>query len=204
MRAGRRHQQRVAVRRRFGREVGADRAAGTGLVVDDHLLAQLLGELLRERAPNQGPTIASASIQIHAVPLRLAAAQARAWLVDRAAARLGVAPGDLEVSDGVAAVRGDPSRRASYADLVAGAHVELALDAGARVKTPAEHRLVGRSVPRVDIPAKATGGDVYVHDVRVPGMLHGRVVRPPYVGLDAGDFVGDSLASIDESSAMSS
>lgn len=152
------------------------------------------------RAPNQGPTIASASIQIHAVPLRLAAAQARAWLVDRAAARLGVAPGDLEVSDGVAAVRGDPSRRASYADLVAGAHVELALDAEARVKTPAEHRLVGRSVPRVDIPAKATGGDVYVHDVRVPGMLHGRVVRPPYVGLDAGDFVGDSLASVDESS----
>ncbi|MBP6564228.1 MAG: molybdopterin-dependent oxidoreductase [Burkholderiales bacterium] len=152
------------------------------------------------RAPNQGPTIASASIQIHAVPLRLAAAQARAWLVERAAARLGVPAADLDVNDGVVAVRGDPSRQASYADLVAGGHVELRLDPGTRVKAPAEHRLVGRPVARVDIPVKATGGDVYVHDVRVPGMLHGRVVRPPYVGLDAGEFVGNSLLSVDESS----
>src|SRR5438094_177436 len=51
-----------------------------------------------------------------------------------------------------------------------------------------------------DLPAKATGELVYVHDVRVPGMLHGRVVRPPYAGVDAGDFVGTSLIAVDEAS----
>jgi nicotinate dehydrogenase subunit B len=55
-------------------------------------------------------------------------------------------------------------------------------------------------VPRTDLPAKATGELVYVHDVRVPGMLHGRVVRPPYAGVDAGPFVGTSLIAIDETS----
>ena len=55
-------------------------------------------------------------------------------------------------------------------------------------------------MPRVDLPAKATGELVYVHDMRVPGMLHGRVVRPPYAGIDAGPFVGTSLIAVDEAS----
>ena len=55
-------------------------------------------------------------------------------------------------------------------------------------------------MPRVDIPAKATGGLTFVHDMRVPGMLHGRVVRPPYAGLDGGAFVGRSLLSVDRGS----
>ena len=62
------------------------------------------------------------------------------------------------------------------------------------------YSIVGQSVPRVDLPAKATGELVYVHDVRVPGMLHGRVVRPPYAGVDAGAFVGTSLIAVDEAS----
>ena len=68
------------------------------------------------------------------------------------------------------------------------------------VKDVGAYSIVGQSVPRVDLPAKATGELVYVHDVRVPGMLHGRVVRPPYAGVDAGDFVGTSLIAVDESS----
>ena len=151
-------------------------------------------------APNQGPTIASSSIQIHAVPLRIAAAQARTWLLARAAERLEVAAEDLEASEGVVRVGVDPERRTTYGQLVAAGHTELRLDPGTHVKPVAEHRLVGQSVPRVDIPAKATGGDVYVHDVRLPGMLHGRVVRPPYAGVDAGEFVGNSLLSVDEGS----
>ncbi len=59
---------------------------------------------------------------------------------------------------------------------------------------------MGRPVPRTDIPAKATGTFSYVHDVRVPGMLHGRVVRPPYAGIDVGPHVGNSLVSVDEAS----
>ena len=51
------------------------------------------------------------------------------------------------------------------------------------MKAPTDYRIVGTSVPRVDIPAKLAGDAVFVHDVRVPGMLHGRVVRPPYAGV---------------------
>lgn len=152
------------------------------------------------RAPNQGATIASASIQIHAVPLRKAAAQARAWLVDEAAVRLGVAPDALAVEDGTVRVAGDPSRAIGYGELVAGRHVELMLAAEVGVKPPEAYRIVGQPVPRVDIPAKATGETVFVHDVRVPGMLHGRVVRPPWSGADHGPFIGNSLESVDESS----
>ncbi|KQP39794.1 aldehyde dehydrogenase [Pseudorhodoferax sp. Leaf274] len=122
-------------------------------------------------APNQGATIASASIQIHAQPLRQAAAQAQAW---------------LRANGGAAAL--------------AGRRIELLLDAGAQTKPVENYRLVGQSLPRVDIPAKVHGELVFVHDMRVPGMLHGRVVRPPYAGLDAGEFVGNTLEGVDEHS----
>ena len=124
--------------------------------------------------PNQGATIASSSIQIHAEPLRRAAAQARAWLA--------AAPG------------------ADVAEKLAGRHVELLLTSDAPLRSPDAYRVVGSSPPRVDIPAKVRGEAVFVHDQRVPGMLHGRVVRPPYAGVDAGDFVGNTLESVDESS----
>lgn len=151
------------------------------------------------RAPNQGATIASASIQIHAVPLRLAAAQARHWLLARAAARLQVDVAGLAVREGVVhdAAGG---RSITYGELVGGDHVELSLDPGTPVKLPADYTLVGTRAPRVDLVAKATGELVFVHDMRVPGMLHGRVVRPPYAGADHGDFIGNTLESVDESS----
>ncbi|HEY8608412.1 MAG TPA: molybdopterin cofactor-binding domain-containing protein [Noviherbaspirillum sp.] len=152
------------------------------------------------RAPNQGATIASASIQIHAAPLRGAAAQARAWLVEQAAARLGADPEQLDVEGGAVTVRGEPGRSTTYAELLQGRHVQLTLDPAVTPKRPEQYRLVGRDVPRVDIPAKATGETVFVHDVRVPGMLHGRVVRPPYAGADHGDFIGNSLEAVDKES----
>lgn len=128
------------------------------------------------RTPNQGATIASASIQIHAIPLRAAAAQAHAWLLAR------------------------HSAPANCAELLSGQHIELPLDLQTAVKSPEDYRLVGTSTARVDIPAKATGELTFVHDMRVPGMLHGRVVRPPYAGADHGDFIGNTLESVDESS----
>jgi nicotinate dehydrogenase subunit B len=152
------------------------------------------------RAPNQGATIASASIQVHAPPLRRAAATARAWLIEQAAQALQVPADRLDVRHGVVRVRGEPERRIAYADLLRGRHVELKLASDAPLKSPADYRIVGQSVPRVDIPAKATGETVFVHDMRLPGMLHGRVVRPPYAGVDAGEFVGNSLVAVDESS----
>jgi nicotinate dehydrogenase subunit B len=148
--------------------------------------------------PNQGPTIASETIQISAVPLRKAAAQARQFLVSRAAERLELPIEALSIEDGL--VRGQNNRSVSYGELIAGEAFRLELADDVPVKAAGDYSIVGRSVPRVDLPAKATGELTYVHDVRVPGMLHGRVVRPPYAGVDAGPFVGTSLISVDRSS----
>lgn len=123
------------------------------------------------RAPNQGATIASASIQIHAVPLRKAAAQAAAWLRDN---------GGFEA--------------------LSGRQVVLPLDLSVETKPPSEYELVGTSAARIDIPRKLRGKTVFVHDVRLPGMLHGRVIRPPYAGADHGDYIGHTLESVDEGS----
>ncbi|MEA2898328.1 MAG: nicotinate dehydrogenase subunit, partial [Bradyrhizobium sp.] len=150
------------------------------------------------RVPNQGATIASETIQITAVPLRQAAAQARHFLLARAAARLELPVDYLSVEDGL--IRGHDNRSVSYGELIAGETIRLELADDVLVKAVDAYTIVGQSVPRVDLPAKATGELVYVHDVRVPGMLHGRVVRPPYAGVDAGDFVGTSLIAVDETS----
>jgi nicotinate dehydrogenase subunit B len=129
--------------------------------------------------PNQGATIASASIQDHAAPLRCAAAQARAWLQQHAS-RAG--------------------RNQTLDALLAGRHVALTLATDVAVKDPAQYRIVGTPVARTDLPGKVAGTLTFVHDQRVAGMLHGRVVRPPYAGVDAGDFVGNTLESVDETS----
>ena len=150
------------------------------------------------RAPNQGATIASASIQIHARPLRWAAAQARHWLLDQAAERLAVAAHALQVRDGK--VHAQDGRHLTYAELLQGRQQRLLLDDSTPTKPVADYTVVGQSQARVDIPAKVQGELVFVHDMRVPGMLHGRVVRPPYAGADHGDFIGNTLTSVDESS----
>ena len=148
--------------------------------------------------PNQGATIASETIQITAIPLRKAAAQARHFLMTRAAKKLDLPVNDLSVEDGL--IRGHDNRSVSYGELIAGESIRLELADDVPVKAVDAYRIVGQSTPRVDLLAKATGELVYVHDVRVPGMLHGRVVRPPYAGVDAGNFVGTSLIAVDESS----
>jgi nicotinate dehydrogenase subunit B len=150
------------------------------------------------RTPNQGPTIASETMQISAVPLRKAAAQARHFLIARAAERLELSSDELAIEDGL--IRGKDNRSVTYGELIADDTIRLELADDVPVKTVEAYSVVGKSMPRVDLPAKATGELVYVHDVRVPGMLHGRVVRPPYAGVDAGAFVGTSLIAVDEGS----
>ncbi|MBN3775826.1 molybdopterin cofactor-binding domain-containing protein, partial [Burkholderia sp. Se-20378] len=147
--------------------------------------------------PNQGPTIASATIQISATPLRCAAAQARHTLLALAAERFGVDAAQLHIDDATISANG---QTATFASLVAAHRIALTLNLNTRTKDPAQYRIVGRSSPRVDLPAKATGQLTFVHDMRVPGMLHGRVVRPPYAGHDSGSFVGTSLVDVDRAS----
>jgi nicotinate dehydrogenase subunit B len=154
-----------------------------------------------EAAPNQGPTIASATIQISAVPLRRAAAQAREHLLSLAAARWQVPVQALEARAGAVVFQdaSDP-RRLHYGELVRGRHDRLTLAEDVPLKPASAYQIVGQARERVDIPAKATGALTFVHDVRVPGMRHGRVIRPPYPGRDGGDFVGRSLIAVDASS----
>jgi nicotinate dehydrogenase subunit B len=159
-------------------------------------------------APNQGATIASETIQITAVPLRQAAATAREFLLAQAAERIGTQPDMLLFADD-ASFRLDPNKTPSaenanifvaLADLIKGRSLRLPLDPDVKLKPVADYTIVGQRQPRTDIPQKATGEFHYVHDVRVPGMAHGRVVRPPYAGFDAGPHIGHSLISVDESS----
>jgi nicotinate dehydrogenase subunit B len=158
-----------------------------------------------EATPNQGPTIASASIQISAMPLRRAAAQARAQLLEWAATRLQVPIDALQVQAGCISCRpphgpAGERLRVSYGELLRGQRLHLQLAEQVALKAATDYRVVGHSSPRLDIPAKATGGLTFVHDVRLAGMRHGRVILPPYAGRDAGDFVGRSLLAVDRAS----
>jgi CO/xanthine dehydrogenase Mo-binding subunit len=144
--------------------------------------------------PDQGATYGSLSIQNGGVQLRAAAATARRELLRRAGERLGTAPDALRVEGGV--VVAPDGKRASYADLVGTQRLELAVDANAPIKPPEARRIVGRAVPRVDIPDKVFGRFDYVHDFRLPGMAHGRPVRPPAMGAVAEAVDEASVAHI--------
>jgi CO/xanthine dehydrogenase Mo-binding subunit len=130
--------------------------------------------------PDQGPTYGSLSIQNAGVQLRAAAATARRELLRRAGERFGAEPAQLRVEDG--SVIAPDGRRATFAELLGTGRLEMAVDANAPIKPPEARRVVGRTVPRVDIPDKVFGRFEYVHDFRLPGMLHGRPVRPPAMG----------------------
>jgi nicotinate dehydrogenase subunit B len=151
-------------------------------------------------APDQGPTIASETIQVTARPLRQAAATARRHLLQMAAALHALEPAALLIENGVIRPKAESNWELSFDDLITGRNEQIEIDPQAPVKAVGEYRLVGKGQPRNDIAAKAAGTWSYVHDVRVPGMLHGRVVRPSYAGFDSGDFVGHSLIAVDEAS----
>src|SRR6202043_4229909 len=107
------------------------------------------------RVPDQGATIASETIQVTAVPLRKAAAQARHFLIARAAERLELPIEDLAIEDGL--IRGRDNRSVSYGELISGETIRLELTEDVTVKAVGNYTIVGQSVPRVDLPAKATG-----------------------------------------------
>lgn len=150
--------------------------------------------------PDQGATIASETIQVTSIPMRIAAAQIRQQLVSLAADALACPEGEIGVADGVVSRRGQEASPPGLATLLGNHRLLLPLAKQAAFKPVERHGIVGKPVERVDIPAKLTGRFTYVHDVRVPGMLHGRVVRPPYNGIDGGDFIGNSLEAVDDAS----
>src|SRR5947199_2977536 len=133
-----------------------------------------------KKTPNEGVTAGSQSIENSGTALRLAGAQVRGILVELAAKRLGSDIAALSVTEGVIAA--PDGRKLSYAELAAMADLRREATALTRPKPASAHRIVGKPIARRDIPAKVMGGVAFVQDLRLPGMLHGRVVRPPGYG----------------------
>ena len=130
------------------------------------------------RSPNEGVTAGSRSTVESGSALRQACAEVRCAFLEVAAQRLGVGIDELFVRDGTIHRRAS-NESTTYWEL-SGA-VDLARDADGRAepKRADQLSLVGKSLPRIDLPGKVIGSDVYVHDLELPGMLHGRVLRPP-------------------------
>jgi len=147
------------------------------------------------RTVDQGGTNGSNTIAIGGVQIRQAAAEARYALLMMAADRLGVPVEDLSVTDGLITAAGSPLKQVSYGELVGGGGFKGEVTSAISPKDPSDYSIVGQSIARVDIPAKVTGEPYYVQDIRVPGMLHARTVKPP--------SIGSMLVSVDEDSIRS-
>jgi nicotinate dehydrogenase subunit B len=128
-------------------------------------------------SPDEGITSGSRSIQEGGMALRYAAAEARDILLARAAANLGVSLEQLTVADGEITARS--GGHTTYWELAGPDLLKREATADVAPKPADQHTRVGTSVPRIDIPAKVTGRPSYVHDMELPGMLHGRIARPP-------------------------
>ena len=126
--------------------------------------------------PDQWLTAANLTIFQGGSELRRAAASARRALVERAAQRLSVPVDELIVDDGVVRTKSNPAQALRYGELI-GDGLKVEVDPKVALRKSSEYRLIGKSIRRVDIPGKVTGEFTYIHDVRVPGMLHARVIR---------------------------
>lgn len=144
--------------------------------------------------PNQGGTYSSASIQRGGPQVRTAAAEARQALLEMASKKLNAPPYRLSVTKGIVSAN---SESVSYGELVGDRPFHLAFTGSAPAKSPAEYKIVGTPFPRNDLPDKVSGKYVYMQQVRVPGMLHGRIVRPRGQGAYG---AGARILAVDEAS----
>ena len=144
------------------------------------------------RTPDEGITAGSNSMKDSGAALRHAAGQVRMRLGELAAARLGAPAAGLALKDG--AFVAPDGRRASFGQLVTGQELHLRATPQPAPPAPGPKTAIGQSLPRVDIPAKVTGGPAYVQDLRLPNMVHARVVRPPAQAA--------TLSAVDTAAAM--
>jgi CO/xanthine dehydrogenase Mo-binding subunit len=143
---------------------------------------------------NQGGASGSTGIQTGGKQMRAAAAEARRVLVEMAASQLSVSAEKLIVTDGVVSVGDDNTKHVSYAQLIGGKYFNVQLDwnkqygnplyapGKAQPKKPSEHKIVGQPIKREDVAPKVFAQDDFVTDVKVPGMVHGRMIRPAVAG----------------------
>ena len=155
----------------------------------------------------QGSTVGSRTIERAGPQVRQAAAAARQELLKLASGRLGAPVEKLTVQNGIVSVAGASSKKVSYGELIGGKKFNTRITATGtgwdmkvapevKAKDPKDYKIVGSSMRRVELPAKVTGEHTYVHDVRVPGMLHGRVIRPPVVNTEPISIDQDSVRGI--------
>ena len=142
--------------------------------------------------PDQGPTYGSLSIQNGGMQLRRAAATARRALLEKAAAELKVDVSALSIRDGVVTAQDGrgATRNLPFGKLIDAKTLALNLDKDAPAKAPTDYTIVGKPVPRLDIPDKVMARFTFMQDFKLPGMLHGRVIRP--------SGIGATLVSFDE------
>jgi nicotinate dehydrogenase subunit B len=143
---------------------------------------------------NQGGASGSTGIQMGGKQMRAAAAEARRVLVDMAAEKLGLPADQLTVTDGVVHAKGDATKKASYAELIGGRYFNVPLEwnkqignllyapGKAKPKDAKDYKIVGKPIAREDIAPKAYAQEDFCTDVKVPGMVHGRVIRPAIAG----------------------
>ena len=142
--------------------------------------------------PDEGYTAGSMTIHSSGTTLRHAAAEARRAMLEMASEQLDANLEELSIQNGVITVAQDPERAVTYADLMGGKLFQLQVTDQAPLKPPESYRIVGTSTPRQDLPRKVIGGPSFIQDLKVPGMVHARVVRPPNPGA--------KLVAMDESS----
>ena len=148
--------------------------------------------------PDQGVTSGSQSDPTEFGPagLRQALATARAMLFQMASKALSAPVDQLTVQDGVISMMSDPSKQMTYGQLIGGKHFSIAIDAKAVPVDPKNYTILGTPLQRFDIPAKTTGQYQYVQHVRLPGMRHGKVVRPPVFGAHVVSVNKDSVKDL--------
>src|SRR5688500_13360937 len=152
---------------------------------------------------DQGGSGGSDALQTDGWPMRRVAAEARRVLLEMAGARFAVPVAQLTVADGVVSVAADPAKRVTYGELIGGRRFNVTLTGNnvdattgvARIKSVQDLKIVGQSPQRYDIPAKVDGSLKWAVDVKLPGMVHARNVKPPVAGA--------RVVSIDESSVKS-
>src|SRR5262245_9814936 len=143
------------------------------------------------QTPNEGVTAGSLAVKLGSTALGLACADARATLIGVAASAWNVQPGDIRVEDG--RMIGPAGQRMSYGEAAGKVSLSRPVDVTARRKPPAQQKIIGTSYPRVDIPAKVFGQEVFIHDLRPEGMLFGAIARPPAY---AARLAGADLAAV--------
>lgn len=149
--------------------------AADELEVDYKRIEVITGDT--SRTPDEGVTAGSLSMEQSGTAMKFACAEARSLLLGAAAAKLGVPATDLRVADGT--ISGPGGQKTAYWDVTDDAMLRREATASVKPRDPAGYKFVGQSLVRRDIPPKFTGVRSYVQDLRLPGMQHARIVRPP-------------------------